>query len=224
MKFITETYLRNLYRIEPFASYNIEPDTRFTPEARQFLLDKGIKTAEDQIAAQKTTQKSMEVPVAAQKQKDYRAMKLRSKMRCVASLFLLTGEELLNRDVILAQKVIALGKQFRDIQKLVDGQGRACDLICEECTGIKNTNFSDDIGDCFEITEFHIQLEKGREIALLHHLRCALREIEPAVLEAYENSEEQGLLCESVIGKVNQIINTLCLMICLSVGGKKCQR
>jgi len=220
MKFITEMDLRNLYRIEPFASYNIEPGTRFTPEARQFLTDKGIKTSEDQIIAQKAS----EVPVVAKKRKDYRAMKLRGKMKSVLSLFLLTGEELLGRDVILAQKVIDLAKQFRDIQKVVDGQGTAGDLVCEECTGIKTANFSDDIGDCFEITQFHIQLEKGREIALLHHLRCALREIEPAVLEAYENSEEQECLCESVTSKVNQIINTLCLMICLSVGGKTCQR
>jgi ethanolamine utilization cobalamin adenosyltransferase len=223
MKFITEMDLRNLYKAEPFAAYDIGSDTRFTPEARQFLIDKGIKTMEDQYDG--IIEKKADAPTPVQEKcVDWRSSKLRSKMRCMASLFLVTGEELLSRDVILAKKVMDLGKQFRDIQKVLDGQGSAGDIVCKECTGIKADRFSDDLGDCFEITEFHIQLQKGKEIAILHHLRSALREIEPAILEAYEGSDDQSNLCESIIGKINQIINSLNLMICLSVGGKTCQR
>lgn len=224
MKFITEMDLRDLYKTQPFVTYDTEPNTRFTPEARQFLIDKGIKTPEENFGAEVKTDVPVAVLGSEQKQKDWRMLKLRGKMQCISSLFLLTGQELLSLDVILAQKVIDLGKQFRDIQNLLLQQGCAGDLECKECTGIKSGDFSNDLGDCFVITEFHIQLEKGREIALLHHLRCNLREIEPAMLEAYENKQDQEDLCESVIGKVNQLINTLCLMICLSVGGKTCQR
>jgi hypothetical protein len=88
---------------------------------------------------------------------------------------------------------------------------------------MNNGNFSDDLEDCFEISEFHVQLEKGREIVLLHRLRCELNELKPIVLELYEGSEESGS-CDEMIGKVNQIVNSLSHLICLTFGGKQCQR
>lgn len=42
MKFITEAELRDTYRIHPFTTYEVEPGTRLTPGARQFLSDRGI--------------------------------------------------------------------------------------------------------------------------------------------------------------------------------------
>lgn len=42
MKFITEDDLRDLYRKAPFTEYVIEPGTRITPGARQFLADRQI--------------------------------------------------------------------------------------------------------------------------------------------------------------------------------------
>ncbi|HYE69500.1 MAG TPA: hypothetical protein VEA58_12865, partial [Anaerovoracaceae bacterium] len=42
MKFITEDDLRELYKKEPFTAYAIEPGTRITPGARQFLADRQI--------------------------------------------------------------------------------------------------------------------------------------------------------------------------------------
>lgn len=85
-------------------------------------------------------------------------------------------------------------------------------------------NFSDDLKDCFEITDFHVQLEKGREILALHELRCALREIEPVMLQAFEGNDAAIGPCMDAIGKINQIINTVSQMICGAVGGKECQR
>ena len=42
MKFITEDDLRTIYRDKPFTSFDIEPDSRLTPGARQFLQDRQI--------------------------------------------------------------------------------------------------------------------------------------------------------------------------------------
>ena len=47
MKFITESELRDIYRIHPFTTYEAEPGTRLTPGARQFLADRGIKSSDD---------------------------------------------------------------------------------------------------------------------------------------------------------------------------------
>lgn len=40
MKFITEDDLRNLYKENPFASYELEPGSKLTPGARDFLSDR----------------------------------------------------------------------------------------------------------------------------------------------------------------------------------------
>ena len=53
-----------------------------------------------------------------------------------------------------------------------------------------------------------MELKNGRKIIILHRLRCALREIEPVVLELYEDNDENEL-CKEIIKKVNQIINIL---------------
>lgn len=224
MKFITEDDLRNLYKKEPFTAYEIEPGTRITPGARQFLLDHGIKMIEDESFTKRNTVNSRQASMLQERKNSWKKKKLNSKMKSVEALFLLAGEELLSGDVSLAQNVIDLGKQLGHIKNAGEGKEIVENLSCQECTGINMENFSDGLDDCFEITEVHMQLKKGRKIIILHRLRCALREIEPVVLELYEDSDDENLRCKEVIGKVNQIINTLSQMICSVVGGEKCQR
>jgi ethanolamine utilization cobalamin adenosyltransferase len=222
MKFITEDDLRDLYRKEPFTTYEIEQGARLTPGARQYLADRGINMFDSGLNTKKNTVNVKQSSVLPEVKNNWKKKKLHCKMKSMEALFLFTGEELLSEDVILAQSVITLGKQFSSIKNAAEGKGLAETLCCQECTGIKADNFSEDLDDCFEITEFHMQLTKGKEIIILHKLRCALREIEPVVLELYEGSNDE--LCNDVIGKVNQIVNTLSQMICSVFGGKKCQR
>jgi ethanolamine utilization cobalamin adenosyltransferase len=233
MKFITEDDLRDIYKKQPFTTYELESGTRLTPGARQFLADRGINMFDDEPCVKKFTvttssdeikPKTNHPTVQPEIKVDWRSKKLKCKMKSMEALFLITGEELLSRDVILAQSIISLGKQFASIRNSADNKGLSECISCKECTGIKSGDFCKDIDDCFEITEFHMQLEKGKEILNLHRLRCALREVEPVVLEVYEGSENGNLLCEEIIGKVNMIINNLSYMICLAVGGKECQR
>lgn len=224
MKFITENDLRDLNRREPFTNYEIEPGARLTPGARQFLSDRGINMFDtDSYTKQNTvsTKKSSEV---IQKRNNWKKKKLRSVMNSTEALFLQSYEELLSGDASLAQSVINLGKQFSSIKNHIEDKAVVENLNFTECTGMKVENFSDDMDDCFEITESHMQLKQGRKIILLHRLRCDLREIEPVALELYEDRDDGKELCTEVIGKVNQIINTLSQMICSVLGGKECQR
>lgn len=223
MKFVTEEDLRDLYRREPFTKYDLEPGARLTPGARQFLSDKGINRFEEGPYLKKD-QPDVKQQAVPEKPCTWKKKKLHCKLRSTQALFLQTGEELLSGDTSVGQSVIDLGKQFSNIMKEIEGSGKAEDLCCNECTGINAENFSLDIDDCFEITEEHMQLKKGRDIIILHRLRCALREVEPALLEMYEGSSEENGLCKEVIGKVNQIINTLNRMICSVSGGKVCLR
>lgn len=223
MKFITEDDLRDLYKIEPFTTYEIEPGTRITPGARQFLADRGINMFDD-IPQKKTEGIGRKKPVSGDGRSNCKNRKLKGRMNSVEALFLLTGEELLSRDVCLAQKVINLSKQFTCIKKVVEGKGVVEDLCCENCTGIKEDCFSDYMEDCFEINEFHIQLEKGKEILLLHRLRCELQEMEPFVMELYESCDEKETTGEDLMRKINQISNTISQLICSAFGGEKCQK
>ena len=149
---------------------------------------------------------------------------VRTKLCSVEAMFLKTEETLLKGDILMAQNLTRLSKQFSDIRHMVEGKGSAMNLPCRECSGINCENFSEDLEDCFEITDFHVQLEKGSEILALHQLRCALREIEPVMLQAFEGNDAAIGPCMDAIGKINQIINTLSQMICGAIGGKECQR
>ena len=42
-RFITEDYLKDLYRKEPFKEFKLNENEKLTPGGRQYLLDKGIK-------------------------------------------------------------------------------------------------------------------------------------------------------------------------------------
>ena len=149
---------------------------------------------------------------------------VKTKFASVEAMFLVTEETLLQSDVLMAQNLTRLSKQFSDIRHMVEGKGRAMNLPCKECSGINCENFSEDMEDCCEITDFHVQLVKGKEILALHRLRCVLREIEPVMLQAFEGNDAAIGPCMDAIGKVNQIINTISQMICAAVGGKECQR
>jgi len=224
MRFITEDDLRDLYKIEPFTTYDIEPGTRLTPGARQFLLDRGMDLYEKNFLKSNDGFPCRKQAELLNKKKTWQSKKLISKFKTMESMFLITTEELLNKDVCLAQRVIELSRYFSTVKKLADGVATEEKLFWNQCTGMNSDNIDHDLDDCFEITDFHIQLEKGREIMTLHRLRCQLHEMEPFIREFYDGDEKGYPLGEEMIGKINTIINCLSQMICSAFGGEKCQR
>ena len=220
MKFITEEYLRDVYRKEPFSIYELNDGQRLTPGARQYLLDKGIKILDD-ISCENNKSPLVKQQKALPKENNKNNEKLYLKLKVIEALFLVTGSEIIKEDIILAQNIINLSKQILNIRKALE-EKRVIEIHClKECTGINNENFYNNIDDCFEITEFHMQLEKSKEILKLNVLRCTLREVLPIVFEIYRENDEFG---NEIVKNVNAIINSLSQMICLAVGGEKCQR
>lgn len=216
MKFITEIDLRSIYKDDPFTYYNMKPDTKLTPGARQFLVDKKINIFQEESMESVEKKESIE-------ERDWRKEKLISKAKSIEAVFLLTAEEILDIDILLSQDIIMLSKEFTNVKNALEGKEPIEYIDCNKCTGIDEDNFSETLGDCFNITSFHIQLDKGKEIIVLHRLRCILGEIEPEIYEYCEHKKEDELYKE-IIKKINQIINTLSQMICSIVGGKICQR
>ncbi|HJV45108.1 MAG TPA: ethanolamine utilization protein, partial [Bacillota bacterium] len=165
MKFITEGDLRDLYNKEPFTAFDLESEARLTPGARQFLLDRKIKILGSDSGHEKknisTNGNVSAEPSAAvaESKNNWKIMKLYTKLKSIEAVFFLTGEELLRKDVCLAQKTVQLNKQFSSIKNDLRNKCTVENLPCVECSEIDLNNFSTHIDDCFEITEFHIQLE-----------------------------------------------------------------
>jgi len=203
MKFITEDDLRILFRREPFASYDLPDQAKLTPGARQFLLDKKISFCDDPLTAKRKASKPAEVVVETPITEPVPDRFL-LKLETLKAQFLEAGISLLDRDVLLAEQVFDLERKLSFVGKGASGELN----LFEPCTGFNKENQNEPYSDCFEITGFHAQSEKGREIVLLHRLRCCVREL------AAEAGEKN----------FNPVINRLSQMICLLYGGNTCQR
>ena len=207
MKFITEDDLRILFKREPFASYDLIAGTKLTPGARQFLVDKKISFSDDLLAAKRKIQKPAENTKEALTNNaptEHVPDRFLLKLETLKAQFLEAGISLLGMDVLLAEQVFDLERKLSFV-----GKEASCELSpFEPCTGFNKENQSQTFSDCFEITGFHAQSEKGREIVLLHRLRCLAKEL------AAEAGEKN----------FNPVINRLSQMICLLYGGKTCQR
>jgi ethanolamine utilization cobalamin adenosyltransferase len=232
IKFITEEYLRDLYRKEPFNTYKLQQGQRLTPGAAQYLSDKRIKMINDDSKANENNQVKAVKQVETIKQEENGnsnlnldlnlKKKLCCKLKSIEATFLVTSSEILREDIILAQNIISLGRKISNIRNVVEGKGTLEPIYCRECTGMNSLNFTTELEDCFEITEFHMQLDKSSAILKIHVLRCALRELHFEIIDTYKNDDDD--LKDRIMKNINSIINSLSQFICSAVGGKQCQR
>lgn len=228
IKFITEEYLRDLYRKEPFNTYKLQQGQRLTPGAAQYLSDKRIKMITGDSTANESNQVKTVKQVETIKQEKNSNLnlnlnkKLCCKLKSIEATFLVTSSEILREDIVLAQNIISLGRKISNIRNVVERKGTLEPIYCRECTGMNSLNFTTELEDCFEITEFHMQLNKSSAILKIHVLRCALRELHFEIIDTYKNDDDD--LKDGIMKNINSIINSLSQLICLAVGGKQCQR
>lgn len=223
MKFITEEYLRDIYRKQTFDTYTLQQGQRLTPGAVQYLSDKKIELIDDASKANKKVSKNDQPEVIEQKGNDNLNLKkkLCCKLRSVEAKFLVTSSEILEEDIILAQNITNLGRKISKIRNAIDGKGT---IETIEKSDRNNENLLTsivEIEEYFEITEFHMQLKNSSTILKMHTLRCNLVELQFEILETYENEEEA--LKISITNSVNLVINSLSQLIESAVGGKECQ-
>ena len=228
MKFITETDLRDLYKIQPFTDYDLQEGERLTPGARQFLLDRGVDLYDRNdpyadIGTGTSVVGSSTGPKTAEKAKPLGDRKKRlfcAKFDVLKADFLLAAKEMLELDVCASQQLTGLYRQFAQLSQVAEGKCDVPDLNCSACTGITVENLSCCIGPCFEVTEFHMQMPKGKEMLILAKLRS---EIDAFDVEAEELISDANLQ-QQFTAKLNQIINSIAQMICAAMGGSECQR
>lgn len=223
MKFITEDDLRLVYRNKPFTTYGQRPGERLTPGGRQFLSDHGIGICEYEETGRKGEDGAGggsaagagagnisgpgDIPVAQDSPAFGITPEIAAAIASAQALFLQAGSDLLDVDVLTAQEIFELERHLAGLLKEQADGGREW----VSCSAITLANKSCCLEDCFEVTGFHAQSPRGRELVRLHRLRCGLREL------AY-------ILPEHKKESLYPIINRLSQMICLAFGGKTCQR
>lgn len=146
LKFITEEYLRELYRKEPFECFQIEQNQRLTPGGRQYLLDKKVKI-ENFDENKKKTQ------VVLDKKNIYRLRSLEMEIYSLVS-------ELLNKNIKVAAEILEIGKSLKNISDTLEGK---CELL----------KLQEEIISCSESqepNESYIYFKNGRYIFSLKKL------------------------------------------------------
>lgn len=217
MHFITEAELRAKYKTQPFIDFKLPPETRLTPGARQFLLDRGVNLY-DKKAKNKNDDKLKVNDVDKLEKTDTK--KFIRKIKLLQADTLLCGANVIESSLDLAQEISKISNQISSMVKFVNTNTPIQSLDCKACTGISEDTFSQELGDCFEINEFHIQVENGKSIILLHKLRLLFREF-------YEDLDDYQLnaeIKEQIEKCLQQIINTISRLVCTAYGSKKCQR
>lgn len=236
MKFITEMELRDLYKIDPFSTYVLEPDTKITPGARQFLMDRGVKLLPEKDKQDKQDMNGRTAVTAfgnmvnksranpGQETLNWCVQRLRGRLEWIESLFQVIGTDLYScGDAVLAEEVLLLGKCVCSIKNAERNQTAPDKIEIWEWSETEIKNCSNNLEKYFDIHNFHGQLHQGKTMAQLNHLRVSLREVEIAILEAYWNEERQACTREDLIEKVNIIINVLRIMMWKCQGGQKCK-
>jgi ethanolamine utilization cobalamin adenosyltransferase len=220
MKFITEMELRDLYKAEPFTAYVLEPNIKITPEARQFLVDRGVKLIQrkDGKDANQSKEKS------AQGKGSLSVRRLRTRMDSLEAQFLWVGADLLSGgETVLAEEVLALKKCFRSIKNSEREQTVPDHIPFWDESDAIIKSFATHSAQSIEINDSHVRLKQGKAITQLNCLRASLYEIEAAILETYWNEKQQTCSREDLVEKVNYLNNVLCIMIWKSLGGTPCK-
>ena len=220
MRFITEMELRDLYKTEPFATYVLEPDTKITPGARQFLVDRRVTLVQARCSDGEKAPSHQ--PHPAQEKENWRLLRLRGKMDCIQSLFLLGAAEILQAgNAVLSEEVMALGRCFRNLRKAEQEQMALDSIQCWGWTEAEIKKQLENAEKSMDISEMPLGLENNKEFALLNHLRASHQEVEPGLLENYWDEEKQVCSRQDLIDRVRLIINLLCMMMRKCIGGKK---
>ncbi|MGN0293097.1 MAG: hypothetical protein ACI4D3_03720 [Lachnospiraceae bacterium] len=221
MKFITESDLRAQFHEQPFTDYRIEEGSRLTPGARQYLSDRrvhilesGTKTQPDKLAVKKEISDS-----------DYSLAKerLMCQVEVLEAEFLVITSEIIGDNIEIAGQISKIGHEFGRIRSIIAEDTANSEINFTECTGMKQMNCCQDLGNCFEITDFYIQSPNGRILVQLNVLRARIRMLRIYADEAFDPEQDRERLA-AVKDRMNQIINKISQIICAAAGVKECRR
>lgn len=193
MRFITELELKMQYRKAPFTQLKLPLQTRLTPEARQFLVDRKIKICQQEACEDELVKEKLPV------QNDSNNEKFVGVFQKTISFFLLSFSFLLEKDVSLAEQVLGWQKHLEAVQKAWE-QGTSIPIFPKTETKQRLEKI-----DNLEVSAFHVQLPYGRELAILNCLKASLVELIVYLNEAVDYSPEEKKRVKNIQVTVIQI-------------------
>ncbi|MBP2098229.1 hypothetical protein [Enterococcus rivorum] len=199
MRFITEMELKVQYRKAPFSSYKLPSETRLTPEARQFLVDRKIDV--------KQMEQGNKSKVEPQNQEGISNEQAITSFQKTLSFFLLSFSFLLEKDVLLAEKVLCWQRHLEDVKKAWQ-QGKQIPTFQDNRVSIEEANLEN-----IEISAFHIQLPYGRELAILNCLNTSLIELSLFLNEGSIGCNKEEQAENNVQTEVEQVRRALLMVM-----------
>lgn len=221
MKFITEEYLKDLYKEKPFDIYKLNQRQRLTPGAIEYLSDKSIKLVEEFKELEERNSKINLNKNEKLSENIFLEKEIYLRLKAVEAKVFLLSNEFLKVNVVIARKIIEIGKDIRKFRKMLEENTLIEILKFRSCKGISEEEFFKFLEDCFEITELYMGLGSSIEIFKLETIRCDLRIIQYELNKIYELKEEKETI---IIKNINGIVNSISQIICFTVGGVGCQK
>ena len=214
LKFITEQYLREIYKKTPFEIFKLEKEQRLTPGGRQFLVDKRIKVENKE---EKEEIKKVKEPKKDQVKfnKNINIIKVEEKINLKKSkyvykiksfesqLFSLVSENL-EKNMPLAQKLLEVARSFRSLNKK--------NSLKEE--KIENIMLED-----VEIHDIYIHNKNAVGIFKLHSILYEMSFLEEEILES-EIDDDMKIFLQNLKYVKSKIFNIVVELL----GGEQCQK
>lgn len=203
LRFITEDYLKDLYRKEPFKEFKLREDQRLTPGGRQYLLDKGIKINSNLPTDSKKEEVKEEVLIDLDKKDSHKIVTY--KLKSIEASFLEAASKIINEDLKLSQKLIDLEREIKNLREFTEGKTKLESINPKVCD-FESTEI--------EITDVYIHLKECKKILNLYILLCKLNEFKYYLLEIEE--DEIVLVIKN---NLEDIIKELSMTISMEIGG-----
>jgi len=243
VKIITEIDLRELYKRNPFENYRLDPGTRMTPAATEFLNERKIKildeTGEPVLGSQhkrvgqeiwkeeKTISASTEKPEeythlhgSTLVLKTHERIKFRGKLDSLeAFLISLIIDMQGSGNLGLTSELKVILAYLRKMM-LAEVTQKPLDFI--EFNGWKDSEIRDRSHhpkDYYGIGHFVPDPSQGPVMAGLNQLRTKVRELEIKGIEALLESEQGGSPRRDIILALNRLSSLVYIMMCQYLGG-----
>lgn len=197
LKFITEEYLKNIYRKTPFSEYFLNKNEKLTPGGREFLSDKHIKlllegeTSKKEIITQEKSKiKDIETKEinTLENSNEIKECKLNNKKIVIKTkmamlLFYKFGNLYLKKDLEFSKKILTVGKLLENLKKYLEGR----------ITNLEIDSKLKNIGSAkidFEMDEIYIYQENNSKILELYYLSSVVEELNCLIEEDFKNEEK----------------------------------
>ncbi len=214
MKFITEYDLRAQFNKQPFTNYRLAENIRLTPSARQFLIDQRIRIWDGEAGHTDILEKGAKGSPELARFVNY--------IEVLEAEFLVVISQIMDLNLKLSEQFMQLKNELSGIRLNLIGETVDSAVCFDCCPGINEGNCCQDLGSCFEVTDSHIRLSNGKQLAQMNVLRAKLKLARVDCINLPVDFADEKCRI-AMIESFNRIINKLTQLMCTAAGVQECR-